>query len=178
MFAYIGVSIFTFQHHYWHVGFVFIALFACILARSISIYSLSAVINIFRLCNSCSCNSNCFKRPTLSVSQLTQESIIRTENTNTIGLSVDGFNVTSADRMNSDKNEKCITFNSNRIPMNFQHMLLFSGFRGAMAFSLAIRNTSSTMRRMFFSTTIVVVMVTVLLGGCFAVSLLNWLKIP
>ncbi|RTG83507.1 solute carrier family 9 (sodium/hydrogen exchanger), member 6/7 [Schistosoma bovis] len=78
--------------------------------------------------------------------------------------------VTSADNNRKDK--------SNKITLNFQHMIFFSGLRGAMAFSLAIRNTSSEIRRMFFSTIIVIVMTTVLLGGCFAISLLHRLQIP
>ncbi|VDP57214.1 unnamed protein product [Schistosoma mattheei] len=78
--------------------------------------------------------------------------------------------ITSADNNRRDK--------SNKITLNFQHMIFFSGLRGAMAFSLAIRNTSSEIRRMFFSTIIVIVMTTVLLGGCFAISLLHRLQIP
>ncbi|VDO59562.1 unnamed protein product [Schistosoma margrebowiei] len=60
----------------------------------------------------------------------------------------------------------------------FAETVGFTGLRGAMAFSLAIRNTSSEIRRMFFSTIIVIVMTTVLLGGCFAISLLHRLQIP
>ncbi len=68
--------------------------------------------------------------------------------------------------------------NSSVISWNRQHMLVFCGLRGAMAFSLAIRNTSTDVRQMFFSTTIIVVIITVLLGGCLATPLLQWLKIP
>ncbi|GAA55055.1 sodium/hydrogen exchanger 6, partial [Clonorchis sinensis] len=102
VFAYIGVSTFTYQQHYWDVRFVFIALLACIIARMVSVYP---------------------------------------------------------------------------ITWNMQHMIFFSGLRGAMAFSLAIRNTSSPMRQMFFSTTIVVVMTTVLLCGGLVMTMLSWLKI-
>ncbi|VDM05294.1 unnamed protein product [Schistocephalus solidus] len=87
VFAYIGVSTFSFRSHYWNVAFIFIAIFACALSR------------------------------------------------------------------------------------------LFCGLRGAMAFSLAIRNTSTTVRQMFFSTTIVIVMITVFVGGCLSLSMLQWLKI-
>ncbi|VDQ01950.1 unnamed protein product [Trichobilharzia regenti] len=103
VFAYIGVSTFTFRHHYWDIRFVLITLFACVIARAVSVYPLTALINFCRTVN--------------------------------------------------------------KITLNFQHMIFFSGLRGAMAFSLAIRNTSSEIRRMFFSTTIVIVVTTVLLGG-------------
>ncbi|VEL34697.1 unnamed protein product [Protopolystoma xenopodis] len=48
LFAYIGVSTFTFRQHHWHVGFVAITLFACTLARAIPVYGLSLIVNLVR----------------------------------------------------------------------------------------------------------------------------------
>nr|AKN21461.1 slc9a-2 [Schmidtea mediterranea] len=65
----------------------------------------------------------------------------------------------------------------NKIKFNHQHMLMFAGVRGAMAFALAIRNTSSKVRQMFFSTTLVIVMVTVFICGGLTLPMINFLKI-
>ncbi|KRX94044.1 Sodium/hydrogen exchanger 9, partial [Trichinella pseudospiralis] len=51
------------------------------------------------------------------------------------------------------------------IPMKHQHMLFFAGLRGAMAFALAIRNTSSPQMRIIYSTTSLIVIFTVLFNG-------------
>merc|ERR1712106_526290 len=52
-----------------------------------------------------------------------------------------------------------------RISSNIQHMMMFSGLRGAIAFALAIRNTLSEGRQMILSTTLVIVIVTVIING-------------
>lgn len=66
---------------------------------------------------------------------------------------------------------------TNKISLNKQHMLMFAGVRGAMAFALAIRNTSSLVRQMFFSTTLIIVMVTVFVCGGLTLPMINFLKI-
>ncbi|CAH8449805.1 unnamed protein product [Heterobilharzia americana] len=169
VFAYIGVSTFTFRHHYWDVRFVFIALFSCVVARAVSVYPLTGLINFCRTYR-CSCSANCLKRKpdTYSIDKC----IIPGSSFSSSPVEPGDISVTTVGGGDKRKNA------SNKITLNFQHMIFFSGLRGAMAFSLAIRNTSSEIRRMFFSTTIVVVVTTVLLGGCFAISLLHRLKIP
>uniref|UniRef100_A0A8B9JB22 Sodium/hydrogen exchanger n=2 Tax=Astyanax mexicanus TaxID=7994 RepID=A0A8B9JB22_ASTMX len=54
---------------------------------------------------------------------------------------------------------------SNRISNNFQHVMMFAGLRGAMAFALSIRDTSTYARQMMFSTTLLIVFFTVWVFG-------------
>ena len=56
-------------------------------------------------------------------------------------------------------------------------LLLYQGLRGAMAFALAIRNTSTPARQTILSTTLIIVIVTVILCGGFTTLVLQWLKI-
>ena len=63
-----------------------------------------------------------------------------------------------------------------RIPINYQHMLWFSGLRGAMAFALAIQNTMTTARQMFLTTTSLITIVTVIFCGGLTSPLLTLLK--
>ncbi|XP_013382889.1 sodium/hydrogen exchanger 6 isoform X1 [Lingula anatina] len=65
----------------------------------------------------------------------------------------------------------------NKIPMNFQHMMMFSGLRGAIAFALAIRNTLTPARELMFTTTLLIVILTVILCGGFTTQMLQWLRI-
>ena len=59
----------------------------------------------------------------------------------------------------------------------FQHMLWFSGLRGAMAFALAVRNTVTTVRQLFFTTTCVIAITTVIfIGGC-AMPAMSFLQV-
>uniref|UniRef100_A0A671VVC2 Sodium/hydrogen exchanger n=1 Tax=Sparus aurata TaxID=8175 RepID=A0A671VVC2_SPAAU len=48
-----------------------------------------------------------------------------------------------------------------KIKGNFQHMMMFAGLRGAMAFALAIRDTATYARQMMFTTTLLIVFFTV-----------------
>ncbi|KAE9551391.1 hypothetical protein FO519_005399 [Halicephalobus sp. NKZ332] len=57
------------------------------------------------------------------------------------------------------------------IPMNHQHMIVFSGLRGAVSFALASRNSSTENRQVMLSTTSMAVIVTVLVNG----GLANWM---
>ncbi|XP_065323358.1 sodium/hydrogen exchanger 9-like [Gordionus sp. m RMFG-2023] len=114
IFSYIGVSLFTFQNHKFHMGLIVSALIAIFISRLCNIYPLSFLLNLGR------------NRP---------------------------------------------------IPLNTQHMLMFSGLRGAMAFALAIRNTSTPQRRALYTTTSVIVIITVLFCGSLTPSALSMLKI-
>ncbi|KAM4694361.1 sodium/hydrogen exchanger 9 [Discoglossus pictus] len=64
-----------------------------------------------------------------------------------------------------------------RIPWNFQHMMMFSGLRGAIAFALAIRDTDSQPKQMMFTTTLLVVFFTVWVFGGGTTPMLSWLQI-
>ncbi|XP_076323667.1 sodium/hydrogen exchanger 9-like isoform X2 [Tachypleus tridentatus] len=65
-----------------------------------------------------------------------------------------------------------------KIPCNFQHMLFFSGLRGAMAFALAIRNTMSESRHLILTTTSLISIITVMICGGSTTQVLSWLGIP
>ncbi|KAM4771139.1 sodium/hydrogen exchanger 9 [Rhinophrynus dorsalis] len=64
-----------------------------------------------------------------------------------------------------------------KIPGNFQHMMMFSGLRGAIAFALAIRDTDSQPKQMMFTTTLLVVFFTVWIFGGGTTPMLSWLQI-
>ncbi|XP_054154317.1 sodium/hydrogen exchanger 6-like [Oppia nitens] len=67
---------------------------------------------------------------------------------------------------------------NNKIPLHFQHVLFFSGLRGAMAFALAIRNTLTEPRRLMLTSTSLISIVTVIVcGGC-TPALLQQLRVP
>uniref|UniRef100_A0A7N9AX60 Sodium/hydrogen exchanger n=1 Tax=Mastacembelus armatus TaxID=205130 RepID=A0A7N9AX60_9TELE len=64
-----------------------------------------------------------------------------------------------------------------RIKGNFQHMMMFAGLRGAMAFALAIRDTATYARQMMFTTTLLIVFFTVWVFGGGTTPMLTWLHI-
>ncbi|OCT92511.1 sodium/hydrogen exchanger 7 [Xenopus laevis] len=64
-----------------------------------------------------------------------------------------------------------------KIGWNFQHMLMFSGLRGAMAFALSIRDTATYSHQMMFSTTLLIVFFTVWFIGGGTTPMLSWLNI-
>ncbi|CAH2247061.1 sodium hydrogen exchanger 9 [Pelobates cultripes] len=64
-----------------------------------------------------------------------------------------------------------------KIPRNFQHMMMFSGLRGAIAFALAIRDTDSQPKQMMFTTTLLIVFFTVWVFGGGTTPMLTWLQI-
>ncbi|KAI9520537.1 Sodium/hydrogen exchanger 7 [Dissostichus eleginoides] len=64
-----------------------------------------------------------------------------------------------------------------KIKGNFQHMMMFAGLRGAMAFALAIRDTATYARQMMFTTTLLVVFFTVWVFGGGTTPMLSVLHI-
>uniref|UniRef100_A0A8C3DM84 Sodium/hydrogen exchanger n=1 Tax=Corvus moneduloides TaxID=1196302 RepID=A0A8C3DM84_CORMO len=64
-----------------------------------------------------------------------------------------------------------------KIPRNFQHMMMFSGLRGAIAFALAIRDTDSQPKQMMFTTALLIVFFTVWVFGGGTTPMLTWLQI-
>ncbi|XP_065496327.1 sodium/hydrogen exchanger 9 [Caloenas nicobarica] len=64
-----------------------------------------------------------------------------------------------------------------KIPRNFQHMMMFSGLRGAIAFALAIQDTESQSKQMMFTTALLVVFFTVWVFGGGTTPMLTWLQI-
>ncbi|NWV80252.1 SL9A9 protein, partial [Dasyornis broadbenti] len=64
-----------------------------------------------------------------------------------------------------------------KIPRNFQHMMMFSGLRGAIAFALAIRDTDSQSKQMMFTTALLIVFFTVWVFGGGTTPMLTWLQI-
>uniref|UniRef100_A0A8C6YCH6 Sodium/hydrogen exchanger n=1 Tax=Naja naja TaxID=35670 RepID=A0A8C6YCH6_NAJNA len=65
----------------------------------------------------------------------------------------------------------------NKIGTNFQHMMMFAGLRGAMAFALAIRDTATYARQVMFSTTLLIVFFTVWVFGGGTTPMLSCLHI-
>lgn len=63
----------------------------------------------------------------------------------------------------------------NKIDMGMQHFLVFSGLRGAMAFALAMRNTSTQARKLILTTTSVIVIITVIICGGLTNKMMTWL---
>lgn len=64
-----------------------------------------------------------------------------------------------------------------KIASNIQHMMMFSGLRGAIAFALAIRVTETDTERTIFTTTLLIVFSTVWLLGGSTTQMLTWLNI-
>ncbi|XP_068565982.1 sodium/hydrogen exchanger 9-like [Cebidichthys violaceus] len=64
-----------------------------------------------------------------------------------------------------------------KIPRTFQHFMMFAGFRGAVAFSLAIRDTSTEVRGTIFTTTLLLVGFTIWVLGTAADPMLRRLNI-
>ncbi|XP_064522463.1 sodium/hydrogen exchanger 9 isoform X2 [Pseudopipra pipra] len=64
-----------------------------------------------------------------------------------------------------------------KIPRNFQHMMMFSGLRGAIAFALAIRDANSQPKQMMFTTALLIVFFTVWVFGGGTTPMLTWLQI-
>uniref|UniRef100_UPI00358E2D40 sodium/hydrogen exchanger 6-like n=1 Tax=Myxine glutinosa TaxID=7769 RepID=UPI00358E2D40 len=65
----------------------------------------------------------------------------------------------------------------NKIGFNFQHMMMFAGLRGAVAFALAIRDTETEAQQAIFTTTLLLVFFTVWVMGGGTTPMLSWLHI-
>ncbi|KAL4648274.1 sodium/hydrogen exchanger 6 [Arapaima gigas] len=65
----------------------------------------------------------------------------------------------------------------NKIGSNFQHVMMFAGLRGAMAFALSIRDTATYARQMMFSTTLLIVFFTVWVCGGGTTQMLSCMHI-
>ncbi|TWW74503.1 Sodium/hydrogen exchanger 6 [Takifugu flavidus] len=66
----------------------------------------------------------------------------------------------------------------NKIGSSFQHVMMFAGLRGAMAFALSIRDTATYARQMMFSTTLLIVFFTVWVCGGGTMPMLTFMSIP
>ena len=66
---------------------------------------------------------------------------------------------------------------SKKIQPKAQHMLFFSGLRGAVAFALAIRNTEGTVRQLMLSSVLIVAIITVVVNGGLTTTVLSKLGI-
>lgn len=64
-----------------------------------------------------------------------------------------------------------------KIPCSHQHALTWSGLRGAMAFALAIRNTSTPVRRLMLTSTLSCVVFSVIFQGGLTGLVISLLKI-
>nr|CDS33874.1 sodium:hydrogen exchanger 7 [Hymenolepis microstoma] len=177
VFAYIGVSTFSAPSHNWDIWFILITMFACVVSRMCAIYPLSRLINCARsqrCTGRCQC---CPRRRTGGHSSSEVGSVFGWQRFHSPGsISVSSGDITPPSF--NVREDGAVPEPKGLIGWNGQHLLVFCGLRGAMAFSLSIRNTSTGVRQMFFSTTISIVIITVLLGGCFVIPLLQWLKIP
>ncbi|CAH3157764.1 unnamed protein product [Pocillopora meandrina] len=114
IFSYMGLSLFTFQHHQWNVRFISVTFLAMTLGRLLNVYPLSFLLNMGR---------------------------------------------------------------HRKISYKFQHMMVFAGLRGAVAFALAMRNTESVPRQMMLTSVLTVVFVTVIFNGSATTWVLSLLKI-
>ncbi|XP_040922166.1 sodium/hydrogen exchanger 9-like [Toxotes jaculatrix] len=66
---------------------------------------------------------------------------------------------------------------TNKIPWKFQHFMTFAGLRGAVALSLAVRDTSTEVRRTILTTTLLLVCFTIWVLGTAADPMLRFLDI-
>lgn len=66
---------------------------------------------------------------------------------------------------------------TSKIPRTFQHFMMFAGLRGAVAFSLAARDTSTEARRAILTTTLLLVGFTIWVLGAAADPVLHCLDI-
>ena len=64
-----------------------------------------------------------------------------------------------------------------RVTPQFQVVLLSAGLRGAIAFALSVRDTSTEVKRMQLSVTLVLILITVLFFGGGTAPLVKLLKV-
>ncbi|XP_029384423.1 sodium/hydrogen exchanger 9-like [Echeneis naucrates] len=66
---------------------------------------------------------------------------------------------------------------TNKIPSSFQHFMMFAGLRGAVALSLAVRDTSTEVKRTILTTTVLLACFTIWVLGTAANPMLRCLDI-
>ncbi|CAK4080960.1 unnamed protein product [Aphanomyces euteiches] len=64
-----------------------------------------------------------------------------------------------------------------KIPLATQHMIWFSGLRGALCFALALEWPNELQRQEIITVTMIIVLITLFIGGGATVPVLNYLKI-
>ena len=148
-----GVSMFTIQRHEFNFVFIFASLLAIVIARACVVYPLTFLLNFGRK-NRIPMN--------FQVYSATFSLLVRTRPIMTRYWYV----ATS-----------CKWIDHHKLFRHSQHMMMFSGLRGAIAFALALRSASSPERYVIMTTTAIIVMLTVILCGGTTTAMLSYLKI-
>ena len=170
IFIYIGLAVFSFEQSF-HWGLVLVSVAAIVIARATNIYGLSAVINF------CGRRAGASKRKKKSfVKRSAPPPVQHQEPEPGLQESSETDAAVAHSSSSSSSNTSALAGSqSQRVPFEYQHMLAFSGLRGAIAFALALRAKDDYAVRTngeigaggaILTTTLVIIIFTVLvLGG-------------